>query len=214
MAILLVVTIASLGTMVGRRTIVLFLAIAFFAAVVLFLKILIGSSMSLLCDIVPLVTVAPLGTMSLMMVVALLQGLLSVDAIKTTNSEPVDTEALVGIMMTVFAHMSVTLIGTIAFLSTVVKFAVVFAIEGKEGALAVLLLAAIVLLVAIGLSALVGIVVVVVPVRAILFGITVATMVGKAVFAVRAMSVMAMSVMTVVRSVMARVAVVMSRAMF
>ena len=171
--------------------------------------------MCLLCDMVPLVTVALLGTMSLMMVVALLQGLLSVDAIKTTNSESVDTEALlVGVMMTVLAHMSVALIGAIAFLSTVVKFGVIFAIKGKEGALAVLLLAAIVLLVAIGLFALVGIVVVVVPVRAILFGITVATMVSKAVFAVRAMSVMAMSVMTVVRSVMAGVAVVMSRAMF
>ena len=144
--------------------------------------------MSLLCDIVPLVTVASLGTMSLMMVVALLQGLLSVDAIKTTNSESVETVALVGVMMSVFAHMTVALIGSVASLSTVVKFAVVFAIKAEEGALAVLLLAAIVLLVAIGFSALVGIVVIVVPVRTILIGIMMATMVSKAVFAVRAMS--------------------------
>ena len=102
-----------------------------------------------------------------------------------------ETEALlVGSMMAVFAHISMTLVATVAPLGTVVVFAAVFVINGILGALAVLLLVAIALLVAVGLFSMVGIMMVVVSVRAILVGIMVTALVSKAVFAVGAMSVM------------------------
>ena len=214
MAILLVMSIASLLAIVGRFTEVFPVAIAFLASVAFFLKILVGSSIALLCFIIPVVTVASLGTIGVRVLLAPFQGLLRVDAIKTTNSEFVKTEALlVGVPVALLAQMSLVLFGSVASLGTVVIFVAVFVVKGIMGALAILPFAAIALFVAIGLSTLVGIAVIVFSLLTILICITVASFVIKAVFAERAMSVMTIA-RTVTTVTLARATVKLSRAVF